>query len=105
LVQLDGSVQYSEPKTVKFSTFSTIKIFPNPTEDVLNIALKGYDTQPIEVVIFDMQGKVIFNKQYEKTSNTTLSIPLSEKAVAGQYMLLMKSKGKKDVMRTFTVSK
>ncbi len=104
LVMQDGTVQYSEPKTVTFSSLSDAKIFPNPTEDILNIALKGYDAQPIDVLIFDMQGKVILNKHFEQAP-TTVSIPLRDKTTAGEYMLQLKSKGKRDVVRMFTVSR
>jgi Secretion system C-terminal sorting domain/PA domain len=105
LVLLNGEVQYSEQKVVKFSANSNVKIFPNPTEDVLNLALKGYDTQPLDIAIFDVQGKVIHSQHLDRVSNAALSIPLSDKAVSGQYMLLLKSKGKRDVMRQFTVSR
>jgi hypothetical protein len=105
LVLLNGEVQYSEQKIVKFSANSNVKIFPNPTEDVLNLALKGYDTQPLEIAIFDVQGKVIHSQHLDRVSNAALSIPLGDKAVSGQYMLLLKSKGKKDVMRQFTVTR
>jgi Secretion system C-terminal sorting domain/PA domain len=104
LVLKDGTIQYSDPKTVKFTATNSVKIFPNPTEDILNIALKGYDTQPIDVLIFDMQGKVV-HTQHMDTAPTTLSIPLSSKVTSGQYMLSLKAKGKKEVVRTFTVSR
>jgi Secretion system C-terminal sorting domain/PA domain len=106
LIQLDGSVQYTAPKTVKFAISDEVKIFPNPTQDLLNIALKGYDAQPVEVRVFDMQGKVIINNgHFETSSSSTLSIPLSNKVTNGQYMMLLQSKGKRDVIRTFTVSR
>lgn len=105
LVMLDGTIQYSEPKTVKFSSTGNVKIFPNPTDDVLNLTFKGYTDYPTDIIIYDMQGKQIWTQHIDKMQSPSLSIPIADKTVAGQYMVYIKSKGKKDVIRTFTVSK
>lgn len=103
LVLLDGSIHYSEPQKVKFYATEAVKMFPNPTDDVLNISFKGYTHAPVDISIFDMQGKPIASYKYDKLEVSHLSIPIASQTVAGSYMLLVRSKGKRDVIRTFTV--
>ncbi len=49
---------------------TSIKIYPNPTKDVLNF--EGFDTASIEVVIFDVLGKNVLNKSLN--TNETLDV-------------------------------
>ncbi len=105
LVMLDGTQRYSEPKTVNFYSANNISIFPNPTDDALNISFKGYTGQAVDLFIFDMQGKSILTQHLEKVQNTLHSIPIGEKAIAGEYMLRIKIQGKRDVLKIFTVGK
>jgi hypothetical protein len=48
---------------------SQLQIFPNPTENTLNLKLSN---QPIqEIVVFDLQGRVIFQENKSCTSNNS----------------------------------
>ncbi|NJN35671.1 MAG: T9SS type A sorting domain-containing protein [Saprospiraceae bacterium] len=104
MVMPDGSSQFSDTRTIRFASFNTVNIFPNPTSDILNIAIQGYENQPIDISIFDIQGKSIHQQHIDAAPATTLVIPLSQKAASGQYVLRIRSAGKKDVIQRFTVS-
>jgi len=60
-VDLDGSVNYSRTIHVKRSAngFKNGRLYPNPTEDILNIEYYGKNQGNILIVITDLVGKVV----------------------------------------------
>jgi hypothetical protein len=105
LVLNDGTIRYSEPKTVMFYSSNGITLFPNPADDLLNIAFKGYLGQEVDITLFDMHGKRILIKHIEKLQSETHTLDISNQTVVGQYLILIQSQGKRDVVRPFTVGK
>ena len=92
-----------DPVTGKFE--EDVTLYPNPTADVLNLTFKGYTGQAVDIVIFDMQGKSILTEHLGQLQSNLHSIFIGDKTVAGQYMIRIRTKGKMDVFRTFTVGK
>ena len=45
-----------------FNTNYTIQLFPNPSKSDLTISLEGIEY--VDIVIFDMQGKVMLQQSY-----------------------------------------
>ncbi len=105
LVLNDGSIRYSELKTVRFYASTGITLYPNPADDLLNINFKGYTGQAVDITIFDMQGKSIIKQHIDVLQTETQTLVIADKTSGGQYMILIKSKGKRDVLRQFTVGK
>lgn len=105
LVMTDGTERLSEPKTVSFYNTAGIHLYPNPTEDVLNITLKGYMGQDVDIQIFDMQGKHLLTRHIDKLQSDVQTLVIGDKIGIGQYLVLIQSKGKRDVVRQFTVGK
>lgn len=101
----DGTERLSEPKTVSFYNTAGIHLYPNPTEDVLNITLKGYMGQDVDIQIFDMQGKHLLTRHIDKLQSDIQTLVIGDKIGIGQYLVLIQSKGKRDVVRQFTVGK
>jgi hypothetical protein len=101
----DGTIHYSEPKTVLFQSESSIKLYPNPTQDVLNITLKDYIGQDVTISLLDVQGKRLSLQRIEKLQSDVQTLNIAEKLGIGQYLVLVQSKGKRDVIRRFMVSK
>lgn len=92
-----------DPVTGKFE--EDVTLYPNPTADVLNLTFKGYTGQAVDIVIFDMQGKSILTEHLGQLQSHLHSIFIGDKTVAGQYMIRIRTKGKRDVFRTFMVGK
>ena len=92
-----------DPITGKFE--EDVTLYPNPTADVLNLTFKGYTGQAVDIVIFDMQGKSILTEHLGQLQSNLHSIFIGDKTVAGQYMIRIRTKGKVDLFRTFTVGK
>jgi hypothetical protein len=62
MVDLDGSVEYSEARTVRFDEGgATMKMYPNPTADVLLVDFSAPDseTTTASLKIFDLAGKLV----------------------------------------------
>jgi hypothetical protein len=105
-IQLDGSVLMSEIRTVEFSSLlNGITIFPNPVEDEINISMKDYLGKTVDIALFDMQGKKIISQHIEVLQTPTITLPLNEKALMGQYMMHIKAKGNREVVKMLTVGK
>jgi Secretion system C-terminal sorting domain/PA domain len=106
LIQLDGSVLISEIRTVEFSSLlNGITIFPNPVEDEINISMKDYLGKTVDIALFDMQGKNIISQHIESLQTPTITLPLNEKALMGQYMMHIKAKGNREVVKMLTVGR
>jgi Secretion system C-terminal sorting domain/PA domain len=105
LVQLDGSVLFSAIKMVNFSVLQNVTIFPNPVESEINIALKGYTSQAVDFVLYDMQGKPVLTEHIGSLQTPVHTLSLQEKTPTGQYMLIVKTQGKRDVIKMVTVGK
>jgi hypothetical protein len=105
LVLNDGTSRFSDEKTVVFHTTNGIVLYPNPAHDILTINFKGYTGKAIDITVFDVQGKRLMSKHIDKlqTSDYTLEIP--ENTAVGQHLILIEAKGKKDVVRLFTIGK
>ena len=48
---------------------SQLQIFPNPTENTLNLKLSNQSIQ--EIIVFDLQGRIIFLEHSDGTSHNT----------------------------------
>jgi Pregnancy-associated plasma protein-A/Secretion system C-terminal sorting domain len=105
LVFSDGSERLSPAKTVVFYSSTGINLYPNPTDDVLNITMKGYIGQDVDILLFDLQGKQLLKRHLEKVQTEVQTLVISDTVGFGQYLVLIQSKGKRDVIRRFTVGK
>jgi hypothetical protein len=105
LVLNDGTIRYSEEKTVTFHAANGIVLYPNPAHDILNINFKGYTGKAIDITIFDMQGKRLMVKHIDKLQTMDYTLDIPENTAVGQHMILIEAQGQRDVVRLFTVGK
>jgi hypothetical protein len=69
LTNADGSIKYSEIRTVIFNGKGTLSIFPNPASDKVNIQLpESWQGKNISIRIINQLGQVIIQKQLENVS-------------------------------------
>ena len=93
---------YAEFKVNSFSEFwfttevpdrkvAAVTIFPNPTTDnKLNIAWMGKPDEKLEVVIYDVIGKKIFNASFLSTDSDNVTTLLLPQLAKGAYVLKYK---------------
>ncbi|MEM9819882.1 MAG: T9SS type A sorting domain-containing protein [Bacteroidota bacterium] len=61
-IDFDRNFEYSKVKVVKLDgTGSTIKVYPNPTVDIVNIEMDELDNAQ-NILIYDQQGKMVLNQ-------------------------------------------
>jgi N-acetylneuraminic acid mutarotase len=66
------------------------RIYPNPTDNILNIEISNASNQGIEIEILDITGKVIYQKKYNKANaHFTEQIDLSS-FTKGIYLIKVK---------------
>jgi len=69
----------------------SIRIFPNPCKDELNIRFNHNDAQDIRLFIYDISGKLLLREQMPATAEHKIQLP--EEMKAGLYILEIRSKG------------
>jgi len=77
----------------------TLKVFPNPTQNIVNVEWQTEKTRALTLQITDMQGKTLLRR---KTTNTSEQLDISAFA-DGLYIL--KISDNRQVIKTFKVQK
>lgn len=72
-----------------------VSIFPNPTEDILNIVTSTFEN--VTYILYNSQGKVIFK---EKLLAETTTIPFSQLALGNYSLTLLKDE---KVLKSFQI--
>ncbi|MDX1277200.1 T9SS type A sorting domain-containing protein [Oceanihabitans sediminis] len=74
------------------TTENTVKVYPNPVTDVVNIKLSGQNTTLATLQLHDILGRMLVNKKIENESSASLNI---SSYPTGVYLLTMDVNGKK----------
>jgi Ricin-type beta-trefoil lectin domain-like/Secretion system C-terminal sorting domain/Bacterial Ig-like domain (group 2) len=99
----DTPPQYSNLFTVNFRPTQDVNIFPNPTSEYADIDLSSYENQAVDLRLMDAGGREVLFSKVEKAGKTE-RIDL-EGLTTGQYILHIRTKGKRDVTRLLNITK
>lgn len=91
VIKFAQSILANEPYTNDFA----LKIYPNPTQNNLNITFEGKSQEYFEVTVYDLLGRIMSNQAVESNVNNTISI---KQLNAGMYFLRL-SNGKKQMIQ------
>ena len=96
-VDFDGTLTYSEVKMIDYTgpTFATLRAYPNPLgvqdgDDDLYIEVFGLkDTKIVPLKMYNLQGQIIFEREYEVTNPGHLKekVDLPNRPGPGIYIL------------------
>lgn len=86
------SLGIDTPEAIAFS------VYPNPNKGVFTIQSDSALSGTTDVIVYDMQGRTIFNRNFEDTGSFRQEIRL-DNAQAGVYLLSMNNGGRKTVKR------
>jgi hypothetical protein len=75
---------------------ASVKIYPNPAADYLNIEMKQFNGQDINVIITDMAGKTVYNKSMVVNGNQASTIDVSQ-FPSGTYFVQIQTEDQKVV--------
>jgi hypothetical protein len=70
----------------------TFKIFPNPFTETLNISFNSLLSEKIDVNLFDLTGKLIFNKKYSVNNGENSIIINTNYLLDGAYIITIHDK-------------
>lgn len=99
----DGSSKVSTLKTVNFKELTDIRVFPNPVSSTLNIDLSNYKNQTVELHLYNYLGQQLMYNQIPNVENSVHEIDVANQP-EGNYMLRVKSKGKRDVTKAVVIT-
>lgn len=71
------------------STILDVKVYPNPTTQLVNIQINHYELDQVVVTITDLQGKEVYSGKYAGISNL-IGINIASYA-SGNYLLTLKN--------------
>jgi hypothetical protein len=103
LISDNAPPQYSNPITLDFKAKMDFNVYPNPTSEYIDVDLSAYENRPILLSVIDAAGHTVHFSSIEKAGKTR-RVDLNNIAT-GQYILHIRTVGKRDVTRQFTVSK
>jgi glucose/arabinose dehydrogenase len=95
--------QYSKTITLNFREAVDFTLFPNPTSDFIDVDLSSYEDRPVKLTVVSMQGRELLSSKIEKASKTHRMV--LDNLMNGQYIILIQTKGKRDVTRMFNITK
>ncbi|MEL6561502.1 MAG: LamG-like jellyroll fold domain-containing protein, partial [Bacteroidota bacterium] len=99
-----GSVDQPELLTIATvpSTINNLRVWPNPFNDELSLAIPVKESGSVAIQIIDFNGKVIFRKQYEALQQGSMNVKISEglqNLKSGVYLLRIESGGEAEIRK------
>lgn len=83
---------------IEDNAFFSFNVYPNPNNGTFNIRSDRFASDKIEVMVYDMRGRVIFEQNYSGSSSFDESIQLKN-AQAGVYLLSVSDGQNKGIKR------
>ena len=104
LTYLDGTTKASEIQTLTFKGLEGVRFFPNPAYDYVDVDLSKYKGQSVSIFLYNNFGQQVGIRQVEKVGVEPLRMDISQQN-AGNYLIRVTSKGKRDVTKTLSITK
>ena len=104
LVYQDARVEYSETKVVNFKGLSDVRIFPNPSDDFVDVDLAKYKNKEVGIYLYNAFGQPVRFVNIEKVGDTPVRLDVS-KFNSGNFLLRITSKGKRDVTKQLIITR
>lgn len=101
---LDGKATEKGVRSVNFSIGinSTLSIYPNPSNGLLNINLGDQKDGETTILITDMIGRVIHQEKLFTIGGLPIKLNLKDKLTVGQYILRISKNGESQVAKIQT---
>jgi Secretion system C-terminal sorting domain len=101
-VFMDGSHKDSEIEKIVFEGLKKLEVYPNPVQDVVNVLLKNYMDEPVDLLIYDPFGKIILSQSIEAVNSPTVTVDVSG-FLSGLYTIRVSTPKKRDATAKFIV--
>jgi len=87
--------------SIEENSFEDFSLYPNPNNGSFNVMLNSNSNNDINIEVYDIRGRTIFNNTYESTSRFNQEIQLNN-AQAGMYLVKI-SDGEKQTIQKIVV--
>jgi hypothetical protein len=77
------TITLDNPKSIEFQN---LKVFPNPSNGSFNLEFSNPSNRNIAINVFDMRGRTIYNRTYQKSNDFKEEIKLNN-IQTGMYIL------------------
>jgi zona occludens toxin (predicted ATPase) len=77
------------PLATASNAFAYFAISPNPNNGSFNVKLNTYNAEPVNVSVFDMRGRAVYNRDFRGQSLFSENIGLD--VTAGVYLVTVKN--------------
>jgi HYR domain/Ricin-type beta-trefoil lectin domain-like/Secretion system C-terminal sorting domain len=102
VVYLDSVSKLSAVKKLVFNGLETVKLFPNPANDYVDIDLTKFGNEAINIYLYNGFGKQVAFRSVQKDKFSVVHFDISQQEM-GNYLMRISAKGKKDVMRQLQI--
>ncbi|MEM1319190.1 MAG: PA14 domain-containing protein [Bacteroidota bacterium] len=104
VVRSDGSFFYSERRKLRFNEdFGKMHLYPNPTNQRINVALQPYVGMPGTVQIYNSFGHLMTQQRFNAIPTQAIQMDVSSFS-EGVYMLTVAIENRKRMTKRFVVS-
>jgi len=100
----DGSISYSEVKTVRYEEVEDFTVFPNPANGFTNLNLEKYIGKQVDIHIFNNKGLRMKTIQVEELFSKYYQMDLRD-LHEGQYFIWVNTEGKRPVAKKLVVGR
>jgi hypothetical protein len=102
VVYMDSMYKFSPIKTLNFNGLETVKLFPNPANDYVDIDLAKFNNEAIGVYLYNSFGKKVAFQLVQKDKFSVVHFDISNQEM-GNYIMRITAKGKRDVIRQLQI--
>jgi hypothetical protein len=87
-IDFDGSSTFSEIRAVEgIVSSANLTLYPNPTQNVINIRFNNTTAQSATIIIYGADGKLIFEQQESLENNSIITLEQTRDLPAGTYLM------------------
>ena len=98
VVYLDSLSKVSTVKKLSFNGLETIKVFPNPANDYVEVDLSKFNNETVSVYLYNAFGQKVDFQDIQKGKAATVRFDVSNQQ-SGSYWVRVTAQGKRDVMK------
>jgi membrane-associated phospholipid phosphatase len=98
----DGTSKKSDIRQVSFNGAGTVRVFPNPASDVVNVDLTPFEGVQVTIEVFNQVGKLMQAANIEKATKSAFELDLSA-APVGAYIIKVQPDGRRMVSKMIQI--
>jgi hypothetical protein len=100
----DGALlpQYSEILKVDFTQLSDFMLYPNPSNDYVDIDLESVRYRSVDISVLDAAGKIVRQQKIVSAPVAPVRMNLTDLEI-GQYFIRIEAEGKREVVKKLMI--